>query len=404
MKKKFILSLSLCAALMSSPVMADVVSDPAPQSEIRVALDALDYRNFLRKQLRKDLQQREAIDGKMDIDFIVAPLTNEILDKLATDTIGKYWSAKYAKKYTEQLGTPSGKLSAKFDQYSMYGNAQAEFDKLGQKEKLALLEVRRGLPYKSMENAMRQGLPEMGNAVAGFLREKQKQRMQEARKFFLEYLENLNAFEDGKLAEVPRIQPPSRTGHIKTDSENQLIYQFILKRDENDRAFSAKLNAGKVIDDMLKQSAVTEPVTLEKNLITIAEIEEMRVATAAQYDKLLESFFSIDGEQVMTAAERRNRIKVTDSAASRMVTTALEYSEAEAAYYAAIRRILLTCQAAKGKLTLENDNLVFSDEKDLKQFREHRTELLNAREVIKALDERERKRREQAIQNIRSGS
>ena len=182
------------------------------------------------------------------------------------------------------------------------------------------------------------------------------------------------------------------------------MYQFILKRDENDRAFSARLNSGKVIDDMLMQSALTEAVTLEKNLITIAEIEEMRAANAAQYDKLLESFFSIDGEQVMTAAERRNRIKVSDSAASRMVTTALEFSEAEAAYYAAIRRILLTCQAAKGKVKLENGNLVFSDEKALKEFRERRMEFVSTGETLKALDERERKRREQAIQNIRSAS
>lgn len=401
MKKKLILAVTLCTALLGNPVMADVVSDPAPQSDIQAMLNANEYRQFFRAQVQKDLQQAEATEGKLDISLLMSPLTDEVLDRIATETIGKYWSAKYSKKYVEQLATPAGRLTAKFDQYAMKGTAQTEFLKLALKDRAAINEVQRSLPYKSLENAFRQGTPEFGKQVSAYLREKDNQRIRDGYKFFLQYLEAINAHADGKLAEAPEIQPPLSTGRQRIDTENQLLYQFILKRDQSDRVLSAKLNNGKLIDEILSQAALVDPVMLEKNLITIAEIEEMRAASATNYDKLLETYFAIDGGQTMTAAERRQRIKLTDTAASRMVTTSLEFAEAESAYYASVRRILLACQAAQGKLKLENGQLTFSQQKDLAEFDARRTEFLKALEVINALNDRERKRREQAIQNLR---
>jgi hypothetical protein len=52
-------------------------------------------------------------------------------------------------------------------------------------------------------------------------------------------------------------------------------------------------------------------------------------------------------------------------------------------------------------LKLENGQLTFSQQKDLAEFDARRAEFLKALEVINALNDRERKRREQAIQNLR---
>ena len=98
MKKKLILALTLCTALLGNPVMADVVSDPAPQSDIQAMLNANEYLQFVGAKLQKDYHQAEATEGKLDISLLMSPLPDVVLDRIARETIGKYWSAKYPEK------------------------------------------------------------------------------------------------------------------------------------------------------------------------------------------------------------------------------------------------------------------------------------------------------------------
>lgn len=404
MKKKFILSLSLCAALMSSSVMADVVSDPASLSDVSTMLTASDFRTAVRHAIRKELKRLEATEGKLDIDLMMSPLTDEVIDRLYTQKVGKYWSAKYAKQYVAQLGSPAGKLTAKLYGYAAMGNSSAELQRLSMKDKLAIAEVQRGLPFKSLENATMQGGQDFVRAAAEYVSEQNLHRAQESNKFFLQYLEAVNAFAEGKVTERPVIQPPVRSGIIKSDSENQLLYQFILKRDQYAREFDAKLNNGKLIEEMLSTPNMADPVILERNLIALAEIEELRTERIVQFDKLLESYFEVNGGQQMSAAERRRRIKLADSDVSQIMASMIESSEVELSFFASIRRLLLVCQAAGGKLKFENQRLIFNNDKDLREFEARRLEYLKAREELNMLTERDRKRRDHLIQDLRTHS
>jgi hypothetical protein len=72
-----------------------------------------EYRQFFRAQVQKDLQQAEATEGKLDISLLMSPLTDEVLDRIATETIGKYWSAKYSKKYVGAAGDTGRQADSK---------------------------------------------------------------------------------------------------------------------------------------------------------------------------------------------------------------------------------------------------------------------------------------------------
>lgn len=242
------------------------------------------------------------------------------------------------------------------------------------------------------------------SAVADFISEQNLRRAQESNKFFLQYLEAVNAFAEGKRTERPVIQPPVRSGVIKSDSENYLLYQFILKRDQFAGEFDAKLDNGKLIEEMLTTPNMADPVALERNLIALAEIEELRTAGIVQFDKLLESYVAINGNQQMTAAERRRRIRLSDSDVSQVIATMIESSEVELSFFASIRRLLLVCQAAGGKLKFENQRLIFSDDKDLREFEARRLEYLKAREELNLLTARDRKRRDHLIHDLRTHS
>jgi hypothetical protein len=115
----------------------------------------------------------------------------------------------------------------------MKGTAQTEFLKLALKDRAAINDVQRSLPTRVWRMRSDRVLLNLVNKFQ-LICEKDNQRIRDGYKFFLQYLEAINAHADGKLAEAPVIQPP-RVLVARTDTENQLLHQFILNGIRLDR-------------------------------------------------------------------------------------------------------------------------------------------------------------------------